>query len=78
MPAITIDVSEKVLAIMKKHDMTPEEVFDYGFDLLSNEIPTEETLGTMRESELDEGAYTAKDEDDLFRSLGVAEWRNHI
>jgi hypothetical protein len=75
MPQVTIEVPENVLEVMKKHEMTPEEVFEYGFELMSNEIPNEETLRAMEHSERGEGVHTAKDEDDFYASLGLDKWR---
>jgi hypothetical protein len=75
MPQVTIEVPERVLEVMKKHDMTPEEVFEYGFELMSSEIPNEETLQAMEQSERGEGIYTAKDENDFYESLGLDKWR---
>jgi hypothetical protein len=74
MPQITIDISDKSAAIMKQFDISAEEAFDYGLELLARETPNEENLRIFEKSERDEGVYTAKDKEDLFKSLGLDKW----
>jgi antitoxin component of RelBE/YafQ-DinJ toxin-antitoxin module len=71
MPQITINVSDQALKYLSMASVTPDQAVEYAARLIKEEIPNNETLQAIEESKRNEGVYTAKDLEDLFRHLGM-------